>query len=44
MQRRFIRAANTTDSIAATAIFYWAGGLKHIEIRAKNDEFWRCVA
>jgi hypothetical protein len=44
MQSRFSRAANTTDSIAAPAIFYWARGLKHIEIRAKNDEFWRCVA
>jgi hypothetical protein len=44
LQRTCIKAAITINSIAAPAIFYWARGLKHIEIRAKNDEFWRCVA
>jgi hypothetical protein len=30
MQSRFSRAANTTESIAAPAMFYWARGLKSI--------------
>ena len=34
---------DTTDSIAATAIFYWASGVESISGYAKNNAFWRSL-
>jgi hypothetical protein len=36
--------ADTTDLIAARVIKRWTGGLKDIDSRAQNHEFWRNVA